>query len=131
MPRHFRYARGVSLEWRFAQCVVITPIGCGSSKRSPLDECLVVDQKDDAFSPGSRRRSVRRKDKFKSSPTTIGIFRRDGAAVRFKNRTCNCQPHSQSFVFSSEERVEQRILHLRRNSGTVITHARRHCTSAV
>ena len=77
------------------------------------------------------RSAVHRKNKFKPGATTIRIFSCDRAAVRFNDRTHNCQAHSQSFSFSTEKRIEQTVPHLLRNSDTVIAHARANCAIAI
>jgi hypothetical protein len=60
----------------------------------------------------SCRRSIGRKDKSKPRATSISVFNCDRAAVRFHNRSHNCQTHSQPFVFSGEERIEHTVPHL-------------------
>src|SRR5262249_53019360 len=66
--------------------------------------------------------AVRRKNKFKPRAAAVGIFSCDRAAMRFNDGSYNGQPHSESFHFCTEERIEQAVPYILRNPDAMITH---------
>src|ERR1700757_1920460 len=76
------------------------------------------------YSKGScGRHTVHRKNKFKPGAAAFGIFCGDLAAVRFNDGSHDGQPHSKSFRFCTEKRIEKPVLHFLGNADTIITHA--------
>src|SRR5215475_1656584 len=74
---------------------------------------------------GSLRRSSNGwESKMKPCTAAFGIFSRDGAAVRFDDRTDDREPHAQSPALCGEKLLEYPFANFLGNAGSIIAHAR-------